>query len=205
MMKIIVFGANGKTGQKVVQQALNKGMEVTAFVRNKECIKISSEKLKIIVGKATQYEDVKNAMDGHDAVISCIGGPGTKVSTTITDITNNIVNAMKETNVNRIAQIASAGIHGELTGIIGKIICFMLRNTLNDHKGAFDILKRSGVTYTVARPVSLTEGNLKGEYREKEDGVPNRGMSISRADVASFLIKAIQDDKYIGKSVGLAY
>ncbi len=203
-MKIIVFGANGKTGQKVIEQALSNGIEVTAFVRNAEAIKIKSEKLHIVVGQATQYEDVKKAMNGQDAVISCIGGPGTKVSTIITDITKNIVDAMKETGVNRISQIASAGIHGELKGVIGKIISYVLKNTLKDHKGAFEYLQKSGVDFTIARPMSLTDGEFKGEYREAEEGVPDRGMSISRADVASFLLKAIQDDKYIGKSVGLS-
>lgn len=204
-MKIIVFGANGKTGQNVIKQALDNGFEITAFVRNAESIKIKSEKLNIIVGQATKYEDVKNAIVGHDAVISCIGGPGIKASTTITDITKNIVDAMRETGVNRIAQVASAGIHGELRGIIGKMVALMLGNTLKDHKGAFDIIQNSGINYTVARPMSLTEGELKGEYRENEGGIPNKGMSISRADVASFLLKVIQDDKYINKSVGLAY
>ena len=204
-MKIIIFGANGKTGKKVIEQAINNGIEVTAFVRNAETIKMKYKNLNIVVGQATKYEDVKNAIVGHDAVISCIGGPGTKVSTTITDITENIVNAMNETGVRRIAQVASAGIHGELKGIVGKIICYMLKNTLNDHKGAFDNLQKSGVNYTLARPVSLTEGDFKKVYRESENGVPNKGMRISRADVASFLLKSIQDDKYIGKSVGLAY
>ena len=204
-MKIIVFGANGKTGQKVIEQAIESGLEVTAFVRNAESMKIQSEKLHIVVGQAMNYDDVKNAMSGHDAVISCIGGPGTKVSTTITDITKNIVKAMNETGVKRIAQIASAGIHGELKGFIGKIISYMLKNTLKDHKGAYDALQHGGVDYTLARPVSLTEGAYTGVYRESNNSVPDKGMSISRSDVASFLLKVIQDDSYIGKSVGLSY
>ena len=88
-MKIIVFGANGRTGQELIKQAVNKGMEVTAFVRNAESIKLQSEKLNIVVGQATNYEDVKKAIAGHDAVVSCIGGAGIKVSTIITDITTN--------------------------------------------------------------------------------------------------------------------
>ena len=53
--------------------------------------------------------------------------------------------------------------------------------------------------------MSLTEGNFTGVYRETEEGIPDNGKNISRADVADFLLKAIQDDKYIGKSIGLAY
>lgn len=204
-MKIIVFGANGRTGQKVIEQAISKGMEVTAFVRNPGTIKVQSENLHIVVGQATKYEDVKNAMALHDAVINCIGGPGNKPSTTITDITKNIVDAMNETGVKRIAQVSSAGIHGELKGIIGKIISLMLKNPLKDHAGAYEVLKEGAVYYTLARPMSLTDGKFTGLYREAEDEVPVKGKNISRADVADFLLRVIEEDKYIGKSIGLAY
>ena len=204
-MKIIVFGANGKTGQEVIKQALSKGMEVTAFVRNAENIKVQSENLHVVVGQATQYEDVRNAMAGHDAVVSCVGGPGMKAATTITDITKNVVNAMNETGVKRIAQVASAGVHDELKGIAGKFVSFLLRNPLKDHRGAYNKMLEGKVDYTLARPMSLREGNFTGVYRETEEGIPDKGKNISRADVADFLLKAIQDDNYIGKSVGLAY
>ena len=204
-MKIIIFGANGRTGQKVIEQAISDGIEVTAFTRNAESIKIQSESLHIVVGQATNYEDVKKAMAGHDAVISCVGGPGMKASTTITDITKNVVDAMKETGVRRLVQMASAGVHGELKGIVGKTIMLMLKNPLKDHAGAYNKILESGVDYTLARPLGLTDGDLTGVYREAEEGAPDGGKNISRADVANFLLKAVQDDKYIGKSVGLSY
>ena len=204
-MKIIIFGANGRTGQKVIEQAISDGIEVTAFTRNAETIKIQSESLHIIVGQATSYDDVKKAMAGHDAVISCIGGPGMKASTTITDITKNIVDAMNETGVKRIVQMASAGVHGELKGISGKTVMFMLKNPLKDHAGAYNKILESGVDYTLARPLGLTDGDFTGVYREAEEGSPEGGKNISRADVAKFLLKAVKDDKYIGKSVGLSY
>ncbi|MGL5540362.1 MAG: NAD(P)-dependent oxidoreductase [Erysipelotrichaceae bacterium] len=204
-MKVIVFGANGQTGQHVVSQALAQGMEVVAFVRRAESMVIRHEHLQVIVGQATRYEDVLAAMHGVDAVISCIGGPGTKVSTTITDITRNVVQAMQASGITRIVQIASAGIHREIPGVIGKVVMNMLKNTLEDHRGAFALLESSGLHYTVARPMSLVEGPYTGIYRESDSGVPKKGARISRADVAGFLLKAVVDDAYIGKSVGLAY
>ena len=94
-MKIIVFGATGRTGREVVKQAIRKGIQVTAFVRNAETIKIQSNNLRVVVGQATNYDDVKKAIVGHDAVISCIGGPGMKPSTIITEITKNMTSALE--------------------------------------------------------------------------------------------------------------
>lgn len=204
-MRIIVFGATGRTGREVVKQAIRKGIQVTAFVRNAETIKIQSNNLRVVVGQATNYDDVKKAIVGHDAVISCIGGPGMKPSTIITEITKNIVDAMNEVGVNRIVQVASAGIHGELKGLMGKLASFMLRNALKDHTGAYNEIKEAGLNYTLARPLALKDGVSTGVYREAEEGVPHGGKDISRSDVANFLLKAVQDDKYIGKSVGLSY
>ena len=53
--------------------------------------------------------------------------------------------------------------------------------------------------------MALKDGVSTGVYREAEEGVPHGGKDISRSDVANFLLKAVQDDKYIGKSVGLSY
>jgi len=72
-MKIIVFGATGGVGRHVVKQALEKGFEVTAFVRNPSKLEVEHDKLHIIQGDAFNKEEVSAAIDGHDAVISCLG------------------------------------------------------------------------------------------------------------------------------------
>ncbi|MGL4522128.1 MAG: NAD(P)-dependent oxidoreductase [Bacilli bacterium] len=204
-MKIILFGANGKTGQHVIQQAIAQGIEVTAFVRKQTSISIQSELLHIVVGEATVASDVEGAMAGHDAVISCIGGPGTKRSSVITEITRNIVMAMQGTGVQRIVQMSSAGVHDELEGVIGKIISFLLRNPLADHYAAFELLQNSNLIYTLARPMGLTDGPCTETYLETQTGVPKNGRSIARADVAHFLLKSVTDTAYNGKSIGLSY
>ncbi|MGL6249032.1 MAG: NAD(P)-dependent oxidoreductase, partial [Culicoidibacterales bacterium] len=147
---------------------------------------------------------VAEAMNGHDGVISCLGGPGTKPSTLITEMTKNIIQAMKATGVTRIVQVSSAGVHGELKGITGKIVSTILKNPLKDHLGAYEELRESGLDYTLARPMSLADGPRTQQYREVTEGVPTNARKIVRADVAHFLVKAIQDPSYIHKSIGLA-
>ncbi len=203
-MKVIIFGASGRTGQLAVAQALAAGMEVTAFVRNPQALAATAN-LRIVIGQVLNYEDVRQAIAGQDAVVSCLGGPGTQVSTVITEMTGTIVQAMQAVGVKRIVQMSSAGIHDELPGIVGKFVALMLKNPLRDHRGAFAILAQSGLEYTVARPLSLVDGPLTGVYREVETGVPAKARNIARADVAHFLIKAVQDETYVGESIGLAY
>ena len=69
-MKLIVFGATGGVGQALVNQALDKGFEVTAFVRTPAKLKSKHDNLTVIQGDAFNQDDVTAAIAGHEAVVS---------------------------------------------------------------------------------------------------------------------------------------
>lgn len=205
MMKIIVFGATGGAGKFVVQQGLDAGMEVTAFVRTPAKLEITHENLNIVQGDAFNKEEVSAAISNHDAVISCLGSSkGMKKSEELQNMTKNIVEGMKEHNVDRIVYTASAGVHKELTGIMGKLIMQLLKNALIDHRAAVGHIQDAGLNYTIVRPMGLSNKEFTGEYREAASGVPAKSSSIPRADVAHFIIKALTDSSYENTSIGLA-
>lgn len=204
-MKIIVFGATGGTGQFVVQQALEEGFEVTAFVRTPSKLKIAHGNLTTIKGNAFNQGEVTAAIKGHDAVVSCLGSSqGMKKSTELQEMTKIIVTGMEKNGVKRIVYIASAGIHNELPGISGKLIMRVLKNTLIDHRVATECIKANGLVYTIVRPMGLTDRPFSGKYRESTTGLPKGSRSIPRADVADFILKALKDKKYENTSIGVS-
>ena len=204
-MKIIVFGATGGVGQHVVKQALEKGFEVTAFVRTPSKIEIVHDQLHILQGDAFNKEEVAAAIAGHDAVVSCLGSSqGMKKSTELEEMTKNIVSEMQAQHVKRIVYTASAGINKEIPGVTGKVVMKMLKNALIDHRNAVDYIKAHGLNYTIVRPMGLTNGDLTEKYRESKTSVPDKSKSISRADVAHFIVKALSDEQYENSSVGIA-
>ena len=204
-MKIIVFGATGGVGQSVVQQSLDAGLEVTAFVRTPSKLEITHENLNVIQGDAFNSAEVTAALAGHDAVVSSLGSSkGMKQSKELQNMTKNIVEGMKVNNVERIVYTASAGVHKELTGIMGKSIMQLLKNALIDHRAAVGHIHDAGLNYTIVRPMGLTDKEFTGVYREDVSGVPLKSSSIPRADVAHFIVKALTDPKYENTSVGLA-
>ena len=179
-MKIIIFGATGQTGVLLVDMALKSGHEVTAYVRNPDKIKTTHENLKVVVGSTLNADEVSEAIKGHEAVVSCLGGEDNKKSTILTDMTKTIVDGMKLNKVDRIAYIATAGIHNEMPGLLTKIIISLLfKNVINDHIGATDYIMNNGLKYTIARPLSLVEGKLTKIYRETSEGIPKSGKNIS--------------------------
>ena len=72
-MKLFVIGATGRTGQEIVQQALDRGHHVTAFVRSPESIALKNERLTVLKGNAMAESQLFEAMQNHDAVISTLG------------------------------------------------------------------------------------------------------------------------------------
>ena len=117
---------------------------------------------------------------------------------------NNIVADMQAHEVKRIVYTASAGIYNELPGISGKLMMGMLKNALTDHRAATDYIEAHGLAYTIVRPMGLTNGSFTGTYREAAEGVPEKTKSISRTDVAHFILKALSDKKYENASIGIA-
>lgn len=204
-MKIIVFGATGGVGQWVVKQAIEKGFEVTAFVRTASKLNTTHKNLTVIQGNALSQTEVSAAIAGHDAVVSCLGSnQGMKPSTDLQEMTKHIVAGMLEHGVKRIVYTASAGIDKELPGISGKLVMRMLKNPLIDHRAAVDCILAHDLNYTIARPMGLTNRPAAGHYRESATSVPQHAKSISRADVAHFILKALQDPQYDYASIGIA-
>ncbi|MBG9521855.1 MULTISPECIES: NAD(P)-dependent oxidoreductase [Bacillus cereus group] len=203
-MKIIVFGATGGVGQYVVKQALEKGVEVTAFIRNPSKIELVHEQLYITQGDAFNKEEVTEAIAGHDVVVSCLGSSqGMKKSKELEEMTKNIVAGMQAHNVKRIIYTASAGINKEIPGISGNIVMKILKNALTDHRNAVDYIEAHGLNFTIVRPMGLTSDSLTGKYRESKTGVPEKSRTIPRADVAHFIVKALSEEQYENSSIGI--
>ncbi|QHT59246.1 SDR family oxidoreductase [Paenibacillus lycopersici] len=204
-MKIVVFGAGGRTGRQVVQQALEQGHDVTAFVRSPHRLDTVQAALRIAQGDARNGEAAAAAIAGQDAVISCIGTKGLGRTTLLSETAERIIAGMKRHGVPRIVYLASAGIEQEIPGFSGFLAQKLLRHVLADHRRAAEALKASGLEWTIARPMQLAGRKLKGMYLEARHGVPAGKGRISRADTAHFLLKSLTDPLYNRQSIGLSY
>ena len=74
-MKITVFGATGNVGTRVINEALLRGHEVTAVLRNKTRAHEFDSAVKVVIGHADNVEDVVKWSYGQDIVISATRPP----------------------------------------------------------------------------------------------------------------------------------
>src|SRR5204862_7894777 len=187
-MKLFLIGATGRTGQEIVQQALARGHQVTAFVRSPENITAKSERLTVLKGNVLDENQLFTAMQNHDAVISILGPRQVfKPSSMLHDSALAITRAMERAGVKRLVVLSAAA---HFPGIPNRIASFIMRNHMRDSLAMEAIVQASGLDWTIARPPRLTQEGYT-TYRSREDAAPRLGFSLSRTAVAAFMLDAI--------------
>ncbi len=205
-MKIVLFGASGKTGRIVLDLALTAGHEVIAVVRDVSKIIVSHDNLTVKTANLFDENSVVEVSKGAQLAISCLGGDANNKSTLLSDMIKVIVPAIKSAGVKEIFHISSAGIHDEMPGVIAKIfVNLFFKNAIADHKIAANVIINSGLDYLILRPLSLIDGEMTRDFRTADISVPNGGKNISREDVAFFLVDAIDKSELKNKSICLCY
>jgi putative NADH-flavin reductase len=208
-MQLLIYGASGGTGQQIVSQAIAQGHHVTAFARNPASITMQHPNLRVVQGDITDEQSVRAAMPGHDVVISALGTRSGQ-QPVLAEGTRIILDAMKDTGIRRSIWVSSfgAGDSLEQMGWAAKniIVPLFLKQALLEKDRQEKIIMGLGQDWIIARPGGLTDGPKTGVYREITDTKTQVGRpSISRADVADFVLKNLTDTRYVCRAVGLTY
>jgi putative NADH-flavin reductase len=209
IMKIVLFGASGKTGKLLTEDALASGYEVIAYVRNAESVKLVHKNLKVVAGQLNDKEKLTSVIRGADACISTLGGASlTKHSPEIRQGIDNIVSIMEAEKVKRMIYLSSIGV-GDSRYYMAQPIRFlivdlMLRVPMADHGINEKRIAESQLQYTIVRPGGLTDGAKTGNLKHGFESIKLKGnASISRANVAAFLLEQVENTAYLNKRVWL--
>src|SRR5437899_12994364 len=200
-MKLFVIGATCGTGREIVQQALARGHHVTAFVRSPETVTFRHERLSVLKGNVTDENQLAEAVQNHDAVLSALGPREVfKPSSLLHDSALATTHAMQRSGVKRLV-ILSAAAH--FPGIPNRIVSLILRNHMRYSLAMEEVLQNGGLDWTIGRPPRLTEQDYT-TYRSREGAGPKMGFTVARKVVAAFLLDAIEQKKHFHKIVGIA-
>ena len=202
-MKLTIFGATGNTGAELVKQALEKGHQVTAFVRDPSRLTIKHDQLSLVTGDVFDPESVAGAVQGQDVVICALGSRDLKKTTIRSMGTTNIIKAMKEHSVQRLLVVSSMGTGDSWNtlSLVNKLFyATLLKSSRDDHEAQESVVRESGLAWTIVRPSGLTNEPRTGIYDvgEKISGKTSR---IARADVADLIIKELEQNALIDKAV----
>jgi putative NADH-flavin reductase len=210
-VKLLILGAAGLTGRELVAQALAQGHEVTAFVRRPEKLTVQHDRLEIVRGDVTDYTSVERAVEGKDGVLRALGSSTpVRRDPALVEGVRNVVRAMERMGVRRFVYLSFLGVREgrDRLSLLGRYVVapLVMRNPAADHEVKEGIIKQSRLDWTIVRPPRLTKGRRTGVYRSGERVAAESMIpTLSRADLAEFMIRQLTDDAYSRKAPAVMY
>jgi putative NADH-flavin reductase len=221
-MKLTIVAATGGIGRQLLDQAIAAGHDVTAVARNPRTLASSPARVVTADLATTDPLALQPAVDGADAVLSALG-PRSKAETGVAwRGTQALTQAMHMAGVRRIVVVSAAPVgtvpsparpepprHDPGDGFIMRNLAYPIlksafRENYADVARMEDILRNSDLDWTVVRPVRLTSKPVTGKYRIALGQNVRHGLFISRADVAQYMLRALDQPETIGQTVGIA-
>jgi putative NADH-flavin reductase len=209
-MHILLFGATGGCGHEILHKAHDLGWQVTCLVRDPSKVH-AHDGVNLIQGDISDSKSVDKvfASGPFDAVISALGVRKVKKNTILSQGTKTIMEAMKKHRVKRFLVITSLGVGDTKHDVplwFRLVKATILRNVFADKEMQEQMVRASGLDWTIVQPGKLIDIAGKGEYKIWDTSKPERNrFEMPREDVADFIIKEIQEKKWVDKSVGISY
>lgn len=221
-MKLTIFAATGGIGSQLLAQAIAGGHDVTAVVRNPQSLRSTQARIITADLKAADSASLQSAVDGADAVLSGLGARSKAEAGVAWHGTVAITQAMQAAGVRRIVVVSAAPVgtvaspalpdpprHDPGDGFVMRNLAYPIlraafRESYADLARMEDVLRHSGLDWTVVRPVRLTGKPLTGRYRTAFGQNVRHGLFISRANVAHYMLCAIDQPETFRQTVGIA-
>ena len=203
-MNLTVFGATGGVGREVVTQALDAGHHVTAYVRNPAKLALTHPELTVTAGELSDRDAIQRAVTDADAVISALGPSLDRKATgmPLVDGTRTIVEAMQAEGVERYIGMATPSLRDprDTRSLLGLIVPFMGRTLLprayRELLAMSQLVTDSPLDWTIARFTRPTDGARTGTVRAGYLGRDRIRASITRGDIATFLLNQSTDPRF---------
>lgn len=202
VQNLVIFGATGNCGQWAAKSAIEQGYNVRALVRPDSKADLP-QGVEIMHGEVMDADTVERAVDGQDAVLSCLGikrksasNPWSSVVSPVNlaeQSARNIAAAMKTQGIKRVISISAAGVADSWFDI-SPVMRFMIRSSnisvaYRDLAKMEQVYNDSGLDSLALRPVTLVDGKVTGDTKVVERYLLS--SKISRANVGSYMIEAI--------------
>ncbi|HEX3784149.1 MAG TPA: NAD(P)H-binding protein [Pseudonocardiaceae bacterium] len=210
-MRVAVFGATGGTGRQLVRQALALGHQVTVLARRPDAVAERDERLRVLAGDVLAPECVAPVVAEADAVISALGIGFHRWATTVySQGTGNVIDAMKAAGSRRLLCVSTSSlvlppVQRPAEYAVGRMLHAILRAPYADMALMEDRVTGSGLDWTLLRAARLTNGAPTGRYRTASETKLAGCWSISRADVAGYLLANLDTATTFQRCVEIAY
>lgn len=201
-MKIAVIGANGRSGQAFVEQALAAGHYVNAGIRGRSFIKPHNN-LAIVECDATNEAQLKNLLFGQDAVASFIGHVKSSEANVQTVAIQKVIFVSKQLGIERLVSLTGTGVRftGDKISIIDRLLNLSISiidpARVSDGKSHVEAIKASDLDWTVIRVLKLQ--NVAPKPFKLLNNGPTKWY-VGRQEVAQAVLQVLEQRSFIQQS-----
>lgn len=205
-MRLTIFGGTGETGQMLVRLALAQGHEIVAFARTPAKLTVTDARLRVVQGDLQDAATIEEAIRGSDAVISLLGPKGKSPGLPVSHGMKQIVAAMQRLGVRRLVATAtpSAADPNDAFDLKFKLAVLMIRLSIpsayHDIVRTAEIIRATDLDWTIVRLPLLNSKPKQGRVNAGYLGDGKISLSLTRADLADFLLAQLQDGTFVRKS-----
>jgi len=210
-MKVVVFGASGRTGRLIVEGALARGHDMTAFVRAPEKLGALRDRVRLVTGDVLDGGAVSDAVDGQEAALVALAAGSNKAAEQVTaQGTLNVVRSMQRYRVRRLIVLSAGGTQPghdpNLPWFFERVVKpLFLKGALADLRRMEVSVRQSELDWTLVRAAQLVDGPARGAYRAEPGYSLPAGTKIARADVAAFMLDELERRDNIAHALAIAY
>jgi len=211
-MKVVVFGATGRTGKLLVEGALARGHDVTAFARAPDKLGALRARVRVVQGDVLDGGAVSDAVDGQDAVLVALGVAMKKGDPAVNaQGTLNAIRSMQRYGVRRLVVLSAGGTQQghdpNLSWTFERVLKpLFLKHAFADLRRMETSVRQSELDWTIVRAAGgLTDGPARGGYRVEPGYSLPGGTKISRADVAAFMLDELERRENVAHALAIAY
>src|SRR4051794_5576726 len=217
-MKIALFGASGMVGKRIMDEAVHRGHEVTAIVRNPPAVHTDSDRVTVMQGDATDAARVAELVRGHDVVIDAIApprGPHTTAEV-LPKAVRGLIEGMKQSGVKRLLVVGGAGslLLGDGTPLFSTTTFpeAYRAEAVGQRQALQELQSRAGqagIEWSYLSPAAeVIPGKRTGQFRVGEDRlmVDELGRSrISAEDYAVAMLDEAEHPQHVAQRFSVAY
>jgi uncharacterized protein YbjT (DUF2867 family) len=217
-MRILILGGSGRTGRLLVLEALKKGHQVNALVRNAASFKKNitrlhppqNHQLTIFEGTPSDKNTIAVAMQGCEAVLSTLNisrnsdFPWSALRTGeffLSETIVEIIDLCLQNKINRLIITSAWGVNETRKDIPAWFRWFIDHSNIGvayrDHERQEKILQLSSLQFTAVRPVGLTNSKNHRPILVSLDNHPRPRLMISRRNLARFMIQILEHNEYL--------
>lgn len=211
--RILILGATGRTGKMLLKLALEKGYEVNVLVRDLNHFKVKHERLTIIEGNPLDQEILNEAMRDCRAIISTLNisrksdFPWSELRTPenfLSETISRVIALSPLHGISRVIVLSAWGVGDSRKHIPGWFRWLIDHSNIGvayrDHEAQEQLLAASGLEYTAVRPAALVNATRPTDVLVTFDNSPRPGLTISRFNVARFVLDILAENTHLRKT-----